>query len=246
MGGAPLVIASDVEASRTLAVQIDEVSAHDGLAPEIVKLCAAVSETIVDPDFPGALVPASGPKGAVHVFAAAPTAPLWRCLSPVLLAFAGPTLTSFSGVPGELPAGDTVADLVRTTGPAMTATLRLPDDAKSQIAPLRALARMRETFARAPSLQRDAPKSTSWLLACFQDMLNVGRREAAAEILDRLRDGLRLDALNLKFLEVQLLATFGEWSAIVDLPGFANLCVARRPRAGPEGSPRGRPRIAPT
>jgi hypothetical protein len=231
MGGAPLVIAGDIEASRALAVRIGEVSAHDGLAPEIVKLCAAVSETIVDPDFPGALVPAVGPKGAVHIFAAAPSAPLWRGLSPVLLAFAGPTLTSFSGVPGELPAGDTVADLVCATRPAVTATLRLPDDAKSQITALRALARMRETFARAPSLQRDAPKSTSWLLACFQDMLNVGRREAAAEILDRLRDGLRLDALNLKFLEVQLLATFGEWSAIVDLPGFANLCVARRPPA---------------
>jgi hypothetical protein len=180
------VIVGDIEASRALAVRIGEVSAHDGLAPEIDKLCAAVSETVVDPDFPGALVPAFGPKGAVHIFAAAPTAPLWRHLSPVLLAFAGPTLTSFSGLPSELPAGDTVADLVRATGPAATATLRLLDDAKNQITALRALARMRETFARAPSL-RDVPKSTSWLLACFQDMLNVGRREAAAEVLDRLR-----------------------------------------------------------
>jgi hypothetical protein len=187
------VIVGDIEASRALAVRIGEVSAHDGLAPEIDKLCAAVSETVVDPDFPGALVPAFGPKGAVHIFAAAPTAPLWRHLSPVLLAFAGPTLTSFSGLPSELPAGDTVADLVRATGPAAAATLRLLDDAKNQITALRALARMRETFARAPSLQRDVPKSTSWLLACFQDMLNVGRREAAAEVLDRLRDGLRLD-----------------------------------------------------
>ena len=39
---------------------------------------------------------------------------------------------------------------------------------------------------------------------------------------------LRLDALNLKFLEVQLLAAFGDWTGIVDLPGFANLCLARR------------------
>ena len=57
------MIAGDIEASRALAVRIGEVSAHDGLAPEIVKLCAAVSETIVDPDFPGALVPAVGPNG---------------------------------------------------------------------------------------------------------------------------------------------------------------------------------------
>jgi hypothetical protein len=75
------------------------------------------------------------------------------------------------------------------------------------------------------------PEPTSWLLTRFQDCLNVGRRDAAADVLARLRAELRLDALNLKFLEVQLLATFGDWTGIVDLPGFANLCLARRTAA---------------
>ena len=44
----------------------------------------------------------------------------------------------------------------------------------------------------------------------------------------RLKSELRLDALNLKSLEVQLLAAFEDWTGIVDLPGFANLCLARR------------------
>jgi len=66
-------------------------------------------------------------------------------------------------------------------------------------------------------------------LASFQDFLNVGRRDAAADILYRLKEELRIDALNLKFLEVQLLARFEEWNAILMLPGFGNLCVARRP-----------------
>ncbi|TIV72098.1 MAG: hypothetical protein E5V89_06990 [Mesorhizobium sp.] len=37
--------------------------------------------------------------------------------------------------------------------------------------------------------------------------------------------------MTVKFLEVQLLATFDDWSGIVDLPGFANLCLVRRPPA---------------
>jgi hypothetical protein len=93
---------------------------------------------------------------------------------------------------------------------------------------LRALIRARDTFARAPSLTRAAPEPTSWLLARFQDHLNVGRRDAAAAMLLRLRDELRLDALNLRSLEVQLLATFNDWTGIVEIPGFANLTRARR------------------
>src|SRR5204862_3820339 len=90
------------------------------------------------------------------------------------------------------------------------------------------LVRARDTLARAPKLQRSTPEPTSWLLTHFQDCLNVGRRDVAADILARLKSEFRLDALNLKFLEVQLLATFGDWTGIVDLPGFANLCLARR------------------
>ena len=71
-------------------------------------------------------------------------------------------------------------------------------------------------------MQRGAPEPTSWLLASFQDLLNVGRRDAAADVLLRLKEELRIDALNLKFLEVQLLATFEEWNAILMLPGFAS------------------------
>ncbi len=106
--------------------------------------------------------------------------------------------------------------------------MRLPADDRARVAALRALLRARDTLARAPELQRSAPVPTSWLLARFQDYLNVGRRDAATGILDRLRTELRLDALNVKFLEVQLLAAFDDWAAIVDLPEFPNLCVARK------------------
>jgi hypothetical protein len=158
---------------------------------------------------------------------AAPTLTTWRRLSPVLRAFAGPTLTSFDGLPEALPASATAAAMAGTQ-PAVTSVMRLPPDPRSRISALRALGRARDTFARAPDLQRSAPEPTSWLLARFQDHLNVGRRDAAVDVLARLKSELRLDALNLKFLEVQLLAAFGDWAGIVELPGFGSLCFARR------------------
>jgi hypothetical protein len=167
-------------------------------------------------------------RTGLHVLVAAPTMSAWRRLRPVLQAFAGPTLTSFDGLPEALPQDDPAASVVAQAQPVSTGVMRLPPDPRNRLAALRALIRARDTLARAPDLQRSAPAPTSWLLTRFQDCLNVGRRDAAADVLARLKSELRLDALNLKFLEVQLLAAFGDWTGIVDLSGFANLCLARR------------------
>ncbi|WP_154292351.1 protein DpdD [Pseudomonas syringae] len=225
------MIGFHIEDSANLHDEIIAISGYGSLIGDLQNLCHLVAKSLVDPDFPGALVPALTVDGSLNVYAVARTITDWRRLNPILVAFSGPTLTSYTGVPGALPIGGAIEDLIRSTTPANIGILRLPADGKKQIAALRALQRARETLARSPSAQRKAPQPTSWLLASFQDYLNVGRRAAAWDILNRLRDELRVDALNLKFLEVQLLAAFEDWSAILKMPGFASLCVARRPPA---------------
>ncbi len=190
-------------------------------------LCYQLLETLDSAAFPGALLPEQTADGEFLVVAIALPSD-WRRLCPVLLAFAGPTLTSFDGLPStDLVASDLLAVLAEA-GNCVTAAIKVPTDQGSRDMALRAFVRARDTFARAPSLTRAAPEPTSWLLARFQDHLNVGRRDAAAAVLLRLRDELRLDALNLRSLEVELLATFNDWAGIVDLPGFSNLTRARR------------------
>jgi hypothetical protein len=218
-----------VEESVDLHDRIVAAAGYDNLPGELPSLCIAVAQSIKASDFPGALVPVVSDDGNLVVYAAAKTVSDWRRLNPILLAFAGPTLTSYTGLPADLPALGAVEGCIRQAGITTVGLLRLPNDNKSQVAALRALKSAQTTLARAPNMQRSAPEPTSWLLANFQDLLNVGRREAAASILLRLKEELRIDALNLKFLEVQMLATFDDWSAILMLPGFASLCVARRP-----------------
>lgn len=222
------MICFDCDASRQALTDILSLNGFSTVDPELRELCAKVCETIADPNFPGALVPALDAAGNLNIIIAAPTVTSWRRLKPVLAAFAGPTMTSFAGIPEGLAAGQAVADRVGQTQPAVTGVMRLPASRGARRSALRALIRLRETLARAPELQRAAPVPTSWLLARYQDYLNVGRRTAAAETLERLRSELRLDSLNIKFLEVQLHATFAEWRAIVELAGFPSLCRARR------------------
>ena len=37
-----------------------------------------------------------------------------------------------------------------------------------------------------------------------------------------------MDSMNLRFMEIQLFAEFGEWSKIVNLPDLRDICAARK------------------
>lgn len=221
------MIAADQERARTLAARLRARSQALAFPSGTEALCYQLLETVDSPAFPGALIPEQAPDGELFIVAVASPSD-WRRLCPVLRAFAGPTLTSFDGLPStDLTAASLITAEIGA-GQYVNAAIRLPTDDGGREMALRALLRARDTLARAPSLARVAPEPTSWLLARFQDHLNVGRRDAATAVLDRLRDELRLDALNLRSLHVQLLATFEEWTSIVGMPGFENLVRARR------------------
>jgi hypothetical protein len=224
------MITDDPERARALRDRLQAQLSAASLPSDVAELAPKLLETVADPEFPGALIPALDSNGELCIYALAATNAEWRRLSPILLAFAGPTISSFDGTPSDL-GNDPLAAIALESAPAVTAVLRLPSDSRMAAAGLRGTLRTRDTLARAPDLQRRPPEPTSWLLSQFQDYLNVGARAAAFGVLHRLASELRLDALNLKFLEVQALATFGEWRAITELPGFANLCIARRPAA---------------
>lgn len=222
------MIGADAESARALHADLVALQPCPGVSAEISALCAQVTETVTDEGFPGGCVPVVDGTGGMQINVATSSMADWRRLKPVLVAFAGPTLTAFDGVPEPFDPADPVGARLAQAGPAVTAIVRLAPDPRLRLAALRSVLRARETLARAPELQRSAPVPTSWLLLRFQDLLNVGRRDAAAEVIERLRSELRLDALNLKFLEVQLLDVFGDWPAIVALPEFSSLTAARK------------------
>lgn len=222
------MIGENADHARNVLADIIALNPLATLDSNLTKLCIDIAQTVSAPDFPGALVPVVNADGGLQINVATPTISNWRRLRPVLLAFAGPTLTSFDGVPEEFDPSDMVGARMKQAQPDVTAIMHLPIERIVRLGALRAILRAVETLSRAPQLQRTAPVPTSWLLARFQDFLNVGRRDAAFGVLQHLSSELRLDALNLKFLEVQLLATFQEWGTIVSLPEFPSLCVARQ------------------
>lgn len=181
-------------------------------------------------EFPGAILAWPRTSKPTVYYAIANDAAEWRRLRPLLLAFAGPTLTSFTGRIEPLLPKIAVESLLISSGWPVVARLVASSDPKAQEIASRSLRRMIQMVTSAPPTTREVPRPTSQLLAQFVDCLNGNDRQQASAILDTCREELRLDALNLLFLQIQLLAHFGEWHAICEMPEFSSLCHTRKPK----------------
>ena len=127
------MIGADPDAGRALYAAF-HASAGD-VAPD------PFEATVSDPDFPGALLTWRGAAGAPPIFYAAASTPAeWRRLRPLLLAFAGPTLTSFSGAPADLDVAQLQERILADSG--LSAVARLVPDAETALSTERALKRL--------------------------------------------------------------------------------------------------------
>lgn len=210
--------------------QIAAAAGWGSLDPETLSL----AETGTDLRFPGAVVPARTTSGATIYYALAPDGPAWRRLQPLLLAFAGPTITDFDGAPANLDQTEALEQLLAQGQFYAVARLRPAHSAEGTALARRALLRLRQVLAAAPNLSSAQPQSTSRLLAQLQDALNNRDIPAAWRLHETLTGELRLDALNLLQLEIAIHAAVADWSAIRWHPRFEQLCASAPPAATAE------------
>ncbi|WP_372784822.1 protein DpdD [Phenylobacterium sp.] len=185
-----------------------------------------LAATLSQESFPGGLLPARQADGGFCVYAVAGSPSEWRKLQPLLLAFSGPTLTDFHGVPLSVPTADPLAQILFASGASAVARLRPGLEPQSDLAVIRALSRLQTLLATAPVLTLSRPEPTSRLLGGLQDALNGGDVADAWRIHGRLRSELRLDAINLTQLEMQILAVAGDWTAIRWHDRFESLALS--------------------
>jgi hypothetical protein len=185
--------------------------------------------TATDPVFPGAILPAIAADGTVYWYGAAAAAADWRRLQPLLLAYAGPTVTLFTGQMVDPDIAVPAERLLQAAG--IQAMARLVPGRDCLRFATSALDRLCQAVALRPITTRAVPEPTSRLLARLDMCLAAGDRKAAEDLLEMLRAELRLDTLNLHFVEVRILSSFRAWRELVDAEWFPELCLARKPAA---------------
>jgi hypothetical protein len=145
--------------------------------------------TVLDPRFPGAVVPVpESPRR--DYYALAETSKDWTNLVPLLRAFVGKTVTDFDGAL-RLPGDDPIEELVdRSRFHAITRFRAHPGQERTCSA---ALTRLTECLARSPVREPVRPRSTTEVLEEFRMALAIQDRDAARSELQYLRDHLLLD-----------------------------------------------------
>lgn len=208
---------------------VARIEPHLGWADRVgekADLLRAILSSATDPKVPGGIIPVvEGPS--VRFLACAGTPAEWERLRPLLLAYVGVTISDFDGSVRPPTSDDQTVDLLRDGGATVIAELAPRNGLGRQC--VEALASMIRTLASAPPEADFTPRSTAQLLAAFRMAAAAEDRPAAEASIAALRAEMRLDALNLAFLQVQLDAALGDWAALRGRWFFAQLCISRRP-----------------
>ena len=194
--------------------------------PAFVERVEGLLATVNDESMPGAILPRLVDQRMVY-YAVADELPAWRSLQGLLSAFVGRTLTDFTGIRAELNQNDPFEALLLAQGVKYISRFESYDNQKRAAA--KALSQMQQILAAGARTHRQVPLSTVRVLYNFKMALSGGDAAGADEAIEYLRAHLRLDALNLHFLQVQRLAAFQEWERLYRSPAFAALCDTRRP-----------------
>ncbi|MGQ4807026.1 hypothetical protein NKDENANG_00364 [Candidatus Entotheonellaceae bacterium PAL068K] len=207
---------------------VREAGGWSGRDPARVVLLQEVLETVTDDVFPGAILPRLV-NGRMVYYAVTQTMTEWRTLRPMLRAWVGVTLTDFVGAQATLSNEDKFESLLARYAFRVVSRFSAHGIRRLERATVEALLALRCSLHRAPPRRLEFPRPTAHVLHEFRLALNAGDLAAANEAIQFLRTNLRLDALNLHFLEVQRDAEFQQWEELHFQPFLRSLFFTRRP-----------------
>jgi hypothetical protein len=203
---------------------VDWVTKHPEKEARLRKILATAQLA----QFPGAVVPRLM-QGRMVYYAVADSGKQWRMLQGLLRAFVGTTLTDFQGLPAVLDSADPFEAYLADHLSGPVARFSPGGVKKLEQATVVSLELMVELAEGEGKLQRAVPRSTRQVLSEFRLALAAGNDNAAGEALAFLRTQMRLDSLNLCYLEVERYQARRDWEGLLEAPFFPVLVNARRP-----------------
>ena len=225
------MIGKDPAQAKTIIAAIREAAGISKLDVSKQQEFDTLAESVFLTSFPGAVLAIPHDKEATVYYGISSDPSEWRRLRPLLIAFAGPTITRFTGWPEPLSQQNPIEAFLLLQGFHVVARLVPGESPLLAEMTRRSLHRMVLLVSQAPVTTHAAPRPTSQLISLFVEHLNGNNRAAADQVIELCRTELRLDALNLSFMKVQLLAHFQDWHGIRSLDNFTSLCHTRKPPA---------------
>ena len=222
------MIFDDYKLNESAKTYVLESLNEQRLSHKVYENAVELCETIVSPDFPAAFIPIQNSSDCLDIVLVLPDLSSWYKLRPILRSYCGQSFSSFDGELIEPSYYTPPLEWISKQNNELILCEICLVRGEMHLAALRILNRLIVSYKLRPEVQTEIPLPISFLLRNFEDALLIGDKAKAIKVIETIQREFKLDRMNLKFMEIQMFARFGEWSNIVKHADLTDIANARK------------------
>lgn len=175
-------------------------------------------------DFPGAIIPTES-----NYYICASSQKDWSILTSLVVSFVGASYSDFIGIKNEVNIGSKEEQYLLTKNISFMSSISIPNDNTLQDKALKAFQSLYTTYSYSPGKSLEMSEYIDSVLENFVTALQIKDIYTAQKIISNIKNENRLDALNIKFMQIELAYSINDWNAIVNDNLITHIINSRKP-----------------
>jgi len=180
--------------------------------------------SIENMNFPGAIIPTES-----NYYICANSQKDWSILSSLVESFVGVSYSDFIGIKSKLNTGTMEEKYLISKNILFISLISTPNDDISQNNALKAFQSLYNTYSYSNGRSIEMSEYIDSVLENFVTSLQIKDIDTAQQIISNIKKENRLDALNIKFMQIELAYSINDWNAIVNDNLITHIINSRKP-----------------
>lgn len=180
--------------------------------------------SIENSNFPGAIIPTES-----NYYICASSQKDWSILSSLVISFVGVSYSDFIGIKNEVNIRSKEEEYLLSKNISFISSISIPNDNTLQDKALKAFQSLYTTYSYSPGKSLEMSEYIDSVLENFVTALQIKDIDTAQKIISNIKTENRLDALNIKFMQIELAHSINDWSAIVNDNLITHIINSRKP-----------------
>lgn len=180
--------------------------------------------TIMDNEFPGAIIPSDE-----CYYIAAYSQKDWSIISTLVKSFIGPSFSDFNGVKKTLDGSSDIEKFILKQELAFLSKVSIPNNTEAKKIAETTFKKMYDLYQFSPNKHMQVSQYIDSVIENFKQSLLIQDIGTAQKIISQIKAESRLDALNLKFMEIELAYSTNNFEAIINDNLINQIINSRKP-----------------
>lgn len=181
-------------------------------------------DSITNQNFPGAIIPTGK-----NYYICSNSEKDWSVLTTLVKSFVGISYSDFTGIKDEKHIGSEEEKFLLSKNILFTSLVSIPKDDSYQENAQKAFNSLYKTYTTSPNKSLEMSEYIDSILEKFVIALQIKDVDTAQNIISKIKAENRLDALNIKFMQIELAYSVSDWSAIVNDNMITHIINSRKP-----------------